>query len=86
MWASGSPIFIKDNRKIIGVHFGTDKHFLLNYGTLITGPINKFNEKYNQKNIKINKNNDKIIKNNEIKKINLTKNKNYKNIKNMRVL
>jgi len=61
--SSGSPILSLDKFKVIGVHYGTNSKFKLNYGTFIKNILNEFYNKYKTNRYNIN-NNNKIFNNN----------------------
>ena len=39
---SGSPILLINNQKLIGIHYGSSKHYDYNYGTLLIYSIKEF--------------------------------------------
>ena len=47
--SSGSPIFLLDNYKLIGIHSNYDTDIELNFGTSLKVPIEKFNSKFSDK-------------------------------------
>ena len=51
--SSGSPILNLKNKKVVGIHYGSNREQNCNYGTLLNNPIidftNKFKNKYNDK-------------------------------------
>lgn len=52
--SSGSPIFLKDSNKVIGIHKGGNSNCSENYGDLI-GPIFFYFVRFNQSNMELNK-------------------------------
>ena len=67
--ASGSPIILLKNNKVIGVHHtGSHRNFKINYGTLLAKPISEFQKNPNNL-IIVNENNNQIenTSNNNIK-------------------
>ena len=81
--SSGSPIFLKDNIKIIGIHKSGKCYNSENYGDFI-GPIFKYFKNISKNKIELNKNKDiKIELNKEKSKEEINKTKNDNELKNI---
>jgi len=78
--SSGSPILLRKNFKVIGVHMADNEKFLYNHGTLIKFAIDKFKTKYPHHLNQINHNNkiEMILDNNEKEDIYIFNYSNYK--------
>ena len=48
-WSSGSPVFLKDNIKVIGIHKSTNKETHENYGDFIVPIFNYIKNRFNYK-------------------------------------
>ena len=81
--SSGSPILSLKDNKLIGIHYGSSKHFDSNKGTLIIFPLIEFNQKiFNNISDNIDSNINKKKGNNNLYNINYYNNKNIKDFNN----